>query len=79
MKKYAQNHTVQALVDGLTAAAIGALAGSVLLIALRQFEDWGTILFAVMTAAVLIVSKRITEPVLIIICAIIGYVIKTTG
>ncbi|MBN9115964.1 MAG: chromate transporter, partial [Pandoraea sp.] len=62
-------------VDGITAAAVGAITGSVLVIARRLIVDWPTLLMAVVTIALLWRFKRLPEPVVVLAAAIIGVLI----
>jgi chromate transporter len=74
-KKWGKNPSVIAFVDGITAAAIGAIAGSVVVIAQRSISDIPTALLAVGATAMLWKFKKIPEPVLVIGAALIGLVI----
>jgi chromate transporter len=76
-KKIAKNKSVKAFVDGITAAVIGALVGSVIIIAMRSIVDIPTALIAVVAALLLIYTKKIQEPYLILIAALLGIIIKT--
>lgn len=76
-KKYGKNPAIKAFVDGVTAAAIGAIAGAVIVLAKRQITDITSVLFAVATAAVLIRFKKIQEPVIIAVAAVLGLLLKT--
>jgi chromate transporter len=71
-KKWGKNSSVIAFVDGITAAAIGAIAGSVVVIAQRSISDIPTALLAVGATATLWKFKKIPEPVLVIGAALIG-------
>jgi chromate transporter len=71
-KKYGKRADIAAFVAGITAAAIGALSGAVVVIGRRSLTDMPTILIAVATAALLWKVKKIPEPVLIVIAAGIG-------
>ena len=71
-KKYGKLPGLIAFVDGVTAAAIGAITGSVIVLAQRSIIDLTTVLLAVATAALLWRFKKIKEPVLVIAAAIIG-------
>jgi len=71
-KKWGKNPSVIAFVDGITAAAIGAIAGSVVVIAQRSISDIPTALLAVGATALLWKFKKIPEPVLVIGAALIG-------
>ncbi len=74
-KKWGKNPSVIAFVDGITAAAIGAIAGSVVVIAQRSISDIPTALLAVGATVLLWKFKKIPEPVLVIGAALIGLVI----
>lgn len=75
-KKYGKHPAIKAFVDGVTAAAIGAIAGAVLVLAKRTLVDIPTIAFAIITAAVLFKFKKIQEPFVILAAALIGMLIK---
>jgi chromate transporter len=76
-KKIAKNTSIKAFVEGITAAVIGALVGSVIVIALRSIIDIPTILIATAAILALIYIKNLQEPYIIGIAAIIGILIKT--
>lgn len=75
-KRIAQNKPVKAFVEGITAAVVGALVGSVIVIAKRSIIDIPTILIAIVTIFALLYIKKIQEPYIIVIAAITGLVIK---
>jgi chromate transporter len=66
---------VVAFVDGITAAAAGAITGSVIVLAWRSITDVPTILIAVVTAILLWKFKKLQEPVVIAAAAAAGLVI----
>ena len=74
-KKYGKLPGVLAFVDGITAAAIGAIAGSVVVIAKRSITDMPTAIIAVVTIALLLKFKKLQEPVVIAAAALLGLVI----
>lgn len=76
-KKIAKNKGVKAFVDGITAAVIGALVGSVIIIATRSIVDIPTGLIAAAAMLLLIYTKKIQEPHVIIAAALIGFLIKS--
>jgi len=76
-KKIARNTSVKAFVDGITATVIGALAGAVIVIASRSITDIPTALIATASALALLYIKKIQEPFIILIAAVLGMVIKT--
>lgn len=75
-KKIAKNTSIKALVDGITAAVIGALVGSVIVIGMRSIKDIPTILIAIAAVLALIYIKKLQEPYVIAVAAIIGLIIK---
>lgn len=75
-KKYGKHPAIKAFVDGVTAAAIGAIAGAVLVLGKRTLTDLPTVLIAVSTAALLFRFKKLQEPVMILVAATIGIMIK---
>jgi chromate transporter len=74
-KKYGKVPGVIAFVDGITAAAIGAITGSVIVIAKRSIIDIPTAVIAVVTIALLWKFKKLQEPVVVVAAALIGLVI----
>jgi chromate transporter len=71
-KKHGRRPGLLAFIDGATAAAIGAIAGSVIVIGQRSVTDWLTALLAVGTALALWKFKKLTEPVIVVAAAVIG-------
>src|SRR6188768_1481481 len=76
-KKYGKHPGIKAFVDGVTAAAIGAIAGAVLVLGKRTLTDLPTLLIALTTVAILFKFKKLQEPYIIIAAALIGIAIKT--
>jgi chromate transporter len=73
-RKHGKRPGLLAFIDGATAAAIGAIAGSVVVIGQRSVTDWLTALMAVGTALLLWRFKKLTEPVVVLAAAVIGLV-----
>jgi chromate transporter len=71
-KKHGKRPGIIAFVDGVTAAAVGALAGAVIVIAQRSISDWVTAALAVITAALLWRFKKLPEPLIVVVAALIG-------
>ncbi|NLP63264.1 chromate transporter [Paraburkholderia sacchari] len=74
VKKYGHRPDVKAFVNGITAAAVGAITGSVLVIAKRSIVDLPTALVALATIALLWRFKKLQEPVIVIAAALFGLV-----
>ena len=75
-KKYGKHPAIKAFVDGVTAAAIGAIAGAVIVLGKRQITDIISVAIAVVTIIVLLRFKKIQEPFIIIVAAIAGLLLK---
>jgi chromate transporter len=76
-KKIAKNKSIKAFVEGITAAVVGALVGAVFIIASRSILDILTALIAIGSALLLTYTKKIKEPYIILISAIIGLIYKS--
>ena len=74
-KKYGKLPGVIAFVDGITAAAIGAIAGAVVVIAKRSIIDMPTALIALITIALLWKFKKLQEPIIILAAAAAGLIL----
>ena len=57
---------------GVTAAAVGAIAGSVIVIAQRSLVDGPTLALALLTIALLWKFKKLQEPVVVLAAALLG-------
>lgn len=75
-KKYGKHPAIKAFVDGVTAAAIGAIAGAVLVLGKRTLVDLPTVVIAITTAVVLFKFKKLQEPFIILAAAAIGILLK---
>jgi chromate transporter len=82
-KKISKNQSIRSFVDGITAAVVGALVGAVILIAKRTLFvgiqntlDIPTLLIAVATILALLYIKKIQEPYIILVAAILGIFLK---
>lgn len=75
-KKISQNKSIKAFVDGITAGVIGALVGAVIIIAIRTIVDIPTALIATGTVLILIYVKKLQEPHIIGIAALLGVLLK---
>ena len=66
---------LKAAVDGVTAAATGAIAGAVVVLGRRAIVDWPTIVIAVATILLLTRLRRLPEPLVIVAAGVIGVVL----
>ena len=76
-KRFAKNIYIKAFVDGVTAAAIGAIVGAVFILGQRSIIDFPTAFIAVASAVILYKFKKIQEPHIVVIAALLGFVIKS--
>ena len=74
-RKYGKRPDVIAFVAGVTAAAIGSIAGAVIVIGQRSITDWLTAALALATTAILWRFKKIPEPALVAVAAVIGLIV----
>jgi chromate transporter len=70
-KKYGKLPAILAFVDGVTAAAIGAITGAVIVLAKRSIVDIPTGLLALVTVALLLKFKKLSEPMIVAGAALI--------
>jgi chromate transporter len=73
-KKYGKRPALIAFVDGVTAAAIGAITGAVIVLAKRSIIDIPTTMLAAATLLLLWKFKKLQEPVIVAGAAIIGLI-----
>lgn len=71
-KKHGKHPGVVAFVDGVTAAAVGAIAGAVVVLGRRSIVDLPTAALFLATAAVLWRFKKLPEPVVVLAAALVG-------
>src|SRR5882724_1209843 len=71
-RRFAQNPQVKAFVQGVTAAAVGAIAGAAYILAQRSLVDTATVIIGLTTLAVLMFTKRIPEPIVILVAGVVG-------
>jgi chromate transporter len=71
-RRFAQNRQVKAFVQGVTAAAVGAIAGAAFILARRSLVDTSTLVIALVTLAVLMFTKKIPEPIAIVAAGVVG-------
>lgn len=70
--RFAQNRQVKAFVQGLTAAAVGAIAGAAVILSKRVLVDVPTVQIALIPFGVLFGFKKIPEPILIVVAGVAG-------
>ena len=75
-KKYGKHPGIKAFIDGVTTAAIGAIAGAVLVLGKRQLIDIPSAIICLVVILVLFLFKKIQEPLIIVVAALIGVLLK---
>ena len=66
------NPRLKAAVDGVTAAATGAIAGAVVVLGRRAITDAATIAIALATLLMLVRVRRVPEPLVIVAAGVVG-------
>jgi len=74
-RRFAQNRQVKAFVQGVTAAAVGAIAGAAVILSKRALVDVTTVLISLISFGVLLGFKKIPEPILIVGAGVAGVVL----
>lgn len=80
-KKHGKRPGIVAFVDGVTAAAVGAIAGAVIVLGRRTIFGTGSlpeipkVLLVLVTIGLLVKFKKLPEPVIVLGAAIIGLVV----
>jgi chromate transporter len=63
---------VRAFVEGVTAAATGAIAGAAVVLSRRALPDAGAVAIALASLALLVGLKRVPEPVIVLVAGVAG-------
>jgi chromate transporter len=75
-RRSAKHPQVKAFVDGVTAAATGAIAGAAFVLGRRAIVDVQTVLIAVVTLLALVYARKIPEPIVILAAGIVGLLVR---
>ena len=73
-KKYGRRPALVAFVDGVTAAAIGAITGAVIVLGERSIVDVLTAVVAIVTLVLIWRVKKLPEPVVVAVAAVVGLI-----
>ena len=74
-RRFADNPRVKAFVDGVTAAATGAIAGAAFVLGRRALTDVGAVLIALSTWFLFSRFKKLPEPLVIVAAGLVGLVV----
>jgi len=75
-RRFADNPKVRSFVDGVTAAATGAIAGAAFVLGRRALIDLTTVAIAVSTWLIFTRFKKIPEPVVILAAGVAGLLLR---
>jgi chromate transporter len=75
-RRFSKNLAIKAFVDGVSAAATGAIAGAAFVLGRRAIFDIPTTLIAVLALGLLMKFKKLQEPLLIVAAGMVGVGLK---
>ncbi|GAB4045811.1 chromate transporter [Spirosoma litoris] len=75
-KRWGKNPNIKAFVDGITIAAVGAIAGAVIILARRQLIDIPALVIALVTVGLLYRFKKLPELSIIGAAAVVGLLLR---
>jgi chromate transporter len=75
-RRFSKNPSLNAFVNGVSAAAIGAIAGAAFVLGRRALIDLATVLIALATLALLLKFKKLKEPLIIVGAGILGIALR---
>jgi len=75
-RRYAGNLQIKAFVSGVTAAAVGAIAGAAVILGKNSIIDFPTAGIGLTTFLVLMAGKKVPEPALILLAGGLGLILK---
>jgi chromate transporter len=78
-ERWKTNARVRAFVDGVTAAATGAIAGAAFVLGKRAIIDATTFVIAIATLAILLRARRLPEPLVIVAAGVVGVAVTGAG
>jgi chromate transporter len=71
-RRFSQNRRIRAFVQGVTAAAAGAIAGAAFILGRQAVNDIPAALIALATLTVLLTVRKVPEPLVIVAAGLIG-------
>ena len=71
-RRWSRNRAVRAFIDGVSAAATGAIGGAAYVLGRRALVDGGAILIAIAAMLVLWWFRKVPEPVVILVAGVVG-------
>jgi chromate transporter len=76
MRRWASDERVRAFVGGVTAAAAGAIGGAAFVLGRRAIIDIPTAIIGIVALSILIKTKKVPEPILILAAAAVGLALR---
>ena len=73
-RKHGKKPGLVAFIDGVTAAAIGTITGAVVVLGKRSIVDVPTILLMLVTIVLIWKVKKLPEPVIVVLAALVGLI-----
>jgi len=70
--RIAGNRSIKAFVDGVSAAAAGAIGGAAIVLGRRAITDPATVAIAVGTLVILTYVRKLPEPLVIVAAGLVG-------
>ena len=74
-RRFSKNESIKAFVDGVTAAATGAIAGAAFVLGRRAIFDVPTALICAATLIAIFKVKKLPEPLVILAAGVVGLVV----
>jgi chromate transporter len=75
-KRHGRRPGIAAFIDGVTAAAIGAITGGAIVIGQRSITDWTSAVIALAALVMLWRFKKVPEPAIVLVAASIGLAVR---
>jgi len=75
-RRFTKNPYVNAFVKGVTAAAVGTISGAVFILGSRTLIDRNSLLVASTSLGILLLTRKIPEPVLILMAGLVGLFLR---
>jgi chromate transporter len=75
-RRFAGNRQVHAFVDGVTAAATGAIAGAAFVLGRRALVDAPTAAICLLTLLLILRMRKIPEPLVIVAAGLVGLLLR---
>ncbi len=75
-RRFSGNRSIQAFVEGVTAAATGAITGAAFVLGRRAIVDLPTVLLFLGTLLVIVKVRKVPEPVTILVAGLVGWGVK---